>query len=228
MRNKTLLIILAATLISLFSLFGLAAAQSPAAPADKVPAQGDGVAKEAEPVLSAAPLTPEEKEALKKFFGKNLIIVYSVTGNTLHMAEAIQAVTGGEIFRIETVETYPLGKELIPYAKKERDELRVPTLRSSVPDFSSYDHIFFGTPVWFHDLPAATVLFLNAADFGGKKVIPFITAGGGPGDSLQSLSKTIKNAKLLQAKILTRYSNRSPEEIESEVATWLKSFDGSL
>jgi flavodoxin len=117
---------------------------------------------------------------------------------------------------------------LIPYAKKERDELRVPTLRSSPPDFSSYDYIFFGTPVWFHDLPAATVLFLGKADFGGKKVIPFLTAGGGPGDSLLSLGKAVKNAELLQAKILTRYANRSQEEIESEVATWLKSFDSSL
>jgi flavodoxin len=227
MRKKTILALLAATLISLFFLVPFAAAQD-SQPAAQPQATDTNAAVEAEAVPAKAPLSSEEKEALAKFFGKNLIIVYSVTGNTLNMAETIKAVTGGEIYRIETVETYPSGKELIPYAKKERDELRNPTLKGSPPDFKEYDYIFFGTPVWFHDLPAATVLFLEKTDFGGKNVIPFLTAGGGPGDSLQSLTKAVKNAKLLQAKVLTRYGTHSAEEIQAEVATWLKSFDSNL
>jgi flavodoxin len=166
---------------------------------------------------------------VSEHFGDNLIVVYSVTGNTLNMAETIQKMTGGEILQIETEEVYPLGKDLIPYAKQERDELRLPTLKGETPDLGKYDCVFLGTPVWFHDVPPAVRLFLGEADFLGKPVIPFLTAGGGPGDTLATLTRLVKNGKLQRAKLLTRYSDRTPEEIDAEVGNWLVSLtaDGS-
>jgi flavodoxin len=209
MFKDTKLIITTVILITLFICVGPVLAQTATNPDSAAPA-------------NLVTLTDDEKAEIATFFGKNLIIVYSVTGNTLNLAETIQGITKGDIYRIETEETYPQGEELIPYAKQERDELRKPTLKGNPPDFSSYDYIFLGTPVWFHNIATATQLFLENTDFNGKKVVPFITAGGGPGDSLETLTNSIKNAQLLEAKVLTRYSKLSQEEINSEVAKWLK------
>lgn len=38
---------------------------------------------------------------------KVLIAYYSLSGNTKDVAEAIRSKTGGDIFRIETVQSYP-------------------------------------------------------------------------------------------------------------------------
>ncbi|MDR1167241.1 MAG: hypothetical protein LBO66_15485 [Deltaproteobacteria bacterium] len=155
-------------------------------------------------------------------FGKNLVIVYSVTGNTLKMAEIIQGITHGDLYQIETVEEYPVGDKLIPFAKKMRDDNVLPTIKGTPPDVSGYDAIFLGTPVWFHDLPAPTQVFLENIDFQGKTVIPFVTAGGGPGDIMATLGEKIRNAKLLEAKIVTRFGIRPIDELEREIDAWLK------
>jgi flavodoxin len=171
------------------------------------------------PNANAAPETPAPPFAAH--FGKTVIIVYSVTGNSLNMAERIRARTGGDIVQLETEETYPVGENLIPYAKKERDELRKPTLKLPLPDISGYDTVFLGTPVWFHELPAAMSLFLDAMDFQGKPLVPFLTAGGGPGDSMDSLRSSAKNARVLEHKVITRYASRPAEDIDKEIDVWL-------
>jgi flavodoxin len=154
-------------------------------------------------------------------FGKTLIIVYSLTGNTLDMAERIRALTGGDISRIETVETYPSGDQLIPYAKKQRDESRKPYLKSPLPDPGPYQTVFMGTPVWFHDLPPAVTAFLESMDFQGKALAPFITAGGGPGEAMDALRSSARNARVLDAKVITRYQSRPAEDIDREISLWL-------
>ncbi|MDR1080449.1 MAG: hypothetical protein LBQ79_05710 [Deltaproteobacteria bacterium] len=170
---------------------------------------------------SARQAPAETVPAVSRNLGKTLIIVYSVTGNTLDMAERIQARTGGDIVRIETVEPYPAGGNLIPYAKRERDELRWPELRRPLPDVGGYDTVFLGTPVWFHGLPPATVLFLEAMDFGGKPLAPFLTAGGGPGDSADALRNSARNARIMGHKVITRYASRPGEDIDKEIGLWL-------
>ncbi|MDR1039200.1 MAG: hypothetical protein LBR80_03355 [Deltaproteobacteria bacterium] len=178
----------------------------------------------AAPATAQPPAGQGGKEQLAPYardFGKTLIIVYSVTGNTLDMAERIQARTGGDIERIETEEVYPAGDQLIPYAKEQRDALIKPNLIVPLPDVSGYDTVFLGTPVWFHELPPATALFLAAFDFQGKRLAPFLTCGGGPGDSLHSLRHSAKNAKVMEGKVLTRYASRPAEDIDKEIDLWL-------
>ncbi|MDR2351816.1 MAG: NAD(P)H-dependent oxidoreductase [Deltaproteobacteria bacterium] len=160
-------------------------------------------------------------------FQNSLIIVYSVTGNTLKMAQIIQEKTGAELFVIETEETYPVGDQLIPYLKKLRDDKIIPKLKEFKLDISKYDYIFLGTPVWFHDIPAPTKVFLDQTDFAGKPVVPFVTAGGGPGEILTSLSEAIQNAEIKEAKIISRYAAKPQEDIINEVELWLESLNTS-
>ena len=49
----------------------------------------------------------EKKENIMPNDKKVLIAYYSLSGNTKDVAEAIRSKTGGDIFRIETVQSYP-------------------------------------------------------------------------------------------------------------------------
>ena len=111
---------------------------------------------------------------------KILIAYFSWTGKTKQMAENIAKHTGGTLFRIETVKTYP--SEYTPHtevAKSERDNGIRPELKTTVENLDEYDTIFIGCPVWWHTAPMAIWSFLESKnyDFKGKTIIPFCTYG---------------------------------------------------
>ncbi|MGZ3648969.1 MAG: flavodoxin, partial [Syntrophales bacterium] len=111
-----------------------------------------------------------------------LIIYYSFTGNTKYIAEQTQKKTGGDVFVIETVRTYPTEySALTEEAKRELQTDDLPALKKNPPDMSSYDLILVGSPVWWYTVSTPVMRFLTQADFAGKKVSAFCTHEGGVG-----------------------------------------------
>lgn len=111
---------------------------------------------------------------------KVLIAYYSWSGNTKEVAEAIQEKTGGELFEIQTTEAYPKEyKATTEQAKKEISEGFKPELKGKVPEMAGYDIVFVGSPVWWGTIAPAVSSFLAENNLQGKKIIPFITHGGG-------------------------------------------------
>lgn len=122
----------------------------------------------------------EEQPAKEVANGKVLVAYYSWSGNTKEVAEAIHTITGGDIFRIETVQSYPEEyNKTTAQAKKEINEGYKPELKTRVADISQYDTIFIGSPNWWGTIAPAVSSFLADYDLKGKTVIPFITHGGG-------------------------------------------------
>lgn len=124
---------------------------------------------------------------------KILIAYFSWTGKTKQMAENIAKHTGGTLFRIETVNTYP--SEYTPHtevAKAERDNGIRPELKMTVENLDQYDTIFVGCPVWWHTAPMAIWSFLESENysFKGKTIIPFCTYGATYRD--ETLAKTVE------------------------------------
>ena len=108
---------------------------------------------------------------------KTLVLYFSWGGTTEKMAKMISLSTGGELFKIEPTEAYPTS--YTPCTKVVKDELDKGIFRTvkAAPDFSKYDTIFVGVPVWWHTAPTLMTHFLeeHAADLKGKTVIPFCT-----------------------------------------------------
>lgn len=130
---------------------------------------------------------------------KMLVMYYSLSGNTKAVAEKIQAKTGADIYRIETVRTYPSAyNPLIEEAKRELNENDLPALKGTLPDIASYDLVFVGGPVWWYTVATPVMQFLKQADFAGKKVAPFCTHGGGVGQYFQHFKQQAKNAVVLE------------------------------
>ena len=75
-------------------------------------------------------------------------------GNTEYVATVISEATGGDLFEIKTVHTYPgTHKELIDAAKKESDEDTRPALATHIKNPDEYDVVFVGFPNWWYDMP---------------------------------------------------------------------------
>ncbi len=148
----------------------------------------------------------QNKKCLIAFFsraGKNYVsgrIVNLPVGNTEVVAKMIQEMTGGDVFRLDTVKTYPEDYEkTTQVAKKEiRDNAR-PALSSHVKNMASYEVIFLGYPNWWGTMPMPVYTFLEEYDFSGKTIVPFCThEGSGLGHSERDIAKLCPNATLLK------------------------------
>ena len=68
-------------------------------------------------------------------------------GNTQYVAELIQNAIGGDLFRIETVEEYPLDHDpLVDQTAEEQDEGKRPELLNHVENMEQYETIILGFP----------------------------------------------------------------------------------
>ena len=120
------------------------------------------------------PANPDEPSG-----DSNILIVYFTrTNNTGTVAQAIANLTGGTLYRIETVIPYPEDyTECTEVAREELENGIRPELSGTVENMEQYDTIFVGCPVWWGDAPMPIWSFLESEEynFTGKTVIPFCT-----------------------------------------------------
>lgn len=121
--------------------------------------------------------------------GNTLILYFSMSGNTETVANYIHEEIGGDIVKLETVQTYPEDyDELVDYAREEQRDNTRPELETTIENIEQYDTIFLGYPNWWGDMPIYS--FLDQYDLSNKTIAPFITHGG---SGLSGTSANIAN-----------------------------------
>jgi flavodoxin len=178
-------------------------------------------------VLAAAllaPGAPARAAGDDSPFGRSLVVVFSQTGNTWHLAEIISQKIGAGIFRIEPTEPFPADeREIIGFEERRRAEGIEPELATEPPDFSNYDLVLLGSPVWFGERPDLVAAFLLAADFQGADVALFATSGTHPGNILPSLKALVKNGEVLAPTLIQkRDDDHSEAAINQRIDDWLE------
>ncbi|WP_075353242.1 flavodoxin [Desulfovibrio sp. DV] len=124
-----------------------------------------------------------------------LIAYYSRTGNVEAIAEQLRAKTGADMFRVETVNAYPVERPAaVDVPKQELESGNLPGLQGAPPDMSRYDLVIVGSPVWWATVSTPMMRFLQQADFAGRRVAGFNTNGGGVGRFHQHFKQQVKNA----------------------------------
>ncbi len=148
-------------------------------------------------------------------------IVDLKVGNTEVVAGKIQALTGSDIFRIETVKPYPAEyTETTEVAKAELNSNARPELTEKVDNMEQYDVVYLGYPNWWGTCPMAVFTFLESYDFNGKTIIPFCThEGSGLGNSVQDIRKTVPGATILKG-IAIRGGNVN--NADKQIEEWVK------
>lgn len=154
--------------------------------------------------------------------GNVLVLYFSMSGNTQTVANYIHDRVGGDIIRLETVETYPEDyDELVDYAQEEQQENARPELKTTIENIDGYDTIFLGYPNWWGDMPMPIYTFLDEYDLSGKTIAPFITHGGsGLSGTDENIQEEEPDATVTEG--LAIYGDNA-ENSQSEVEDWLDS-----
>jgi hypothetical protein len=72
-----------------------------------------------------------------------------------------------------------------------------------VADFTSYDTVYIGFPIWYGCAPNVVNTFCKGYDWSGKKVVVFATSGGsGIGKTAEKLQPYVNGAEIVSAKLV--------------------------
>lgn len=151
---------------------------------------------------------------------KILIVYYSHSGNTKKIADVIKRKTGGDIFFAIPRPRYPENYEdTLEVSKQQKEKGEFPKLVTKLNNLDAYDYIFIGTPNWWSTMAPPILAFLNTYDLSNKRIIPFITHGGG------GIASIIKDMKQICSKsIFLKEFSVSGDDIDGVeyfVENWL-------
>lgn len=145
-------------------------------------------------------------------------------GNTAIVAKMIAEVTKADIFEVKLKnDTYPTAyKALTEVALAEKKANARPEIAENVINFADYDVVFIGSPNWWSDMPMALYTFMEANDWSGKIVAPFVTHEGSGLSSIPSKIKTTTNAEILEGfAIYGHIAQNDREQAKENVLNWL-------
>lgn len=147
-------------------------------------------------------------------------IVDLQVGNTEVVARMIAAATGGDLFEIDTVKSYPVDyTETTEVATQELRADARPELRHLLESIDEYDTIYLGYPNWWATFPMAVATFLESYDFEGKTILPFCThEGSGMGRSEAHIARLATGATVANGLALR---GSGVAGAEREVNNWI-------
>ena len=154
---------------------------------------------------------------------KSLVVYYSLDGHTRKIAEIIAWETGAAICALNPVKStgrsgfakFLIGGMRASFGMKA-------ALTKALPDVSSYDRVFIGTPVWAGKTAPAVNTFLSGCDLTAKEVLFFACSGGGSdAKCFDSMKKRLRGGSVLGQIGFSEASNEAPDEAEARIKTWL-------
>lgn len=137
---------------------------------------------------------------------KTLLVYYSFTGNIEKAADAVKDQTPTDVLRIQPAQkglnyaanNYSLGSDLVDQIRsKPNDAFSYPAIDPVNVDFSKYDTVIIGTPLWWSNMaaPMQTFLFHNGKAMAGKKIGLIVSSAAAEFPAL----KEMLNALFLKA-----------------------------
>jgi flavodoxin len=184
--------------------------------------------------LNHARKTDMKERAINKKSAKYLIAYFSrrgnnyvngsivdlPIGNTEIIAKMIQEMTGGDLFHIEPVKTYPADyTETTEVAQEELRAKARPALTRHIETIDSYTTIFLGYPNWWGTMPMPVFTFLEEYDLAAKTIAPFCThEGSGLGHSVADLRKACLTSTVLDGLAIR---GGEVQQAKGTVSAWL-------
>ncbi|MBQ4045818.1 MAG: flavodoxin [Lachnospiraceae bacterium] len=125
---------------------------------------------------------------------KDLVVYYSLEGNTAYVAEIISKKTGADLLRLEPKKAYhDKGFAKFLWGGKSAVMAEKPELEDYDVNLDDYDRIIFGFPVWASNYtpPIRTFIEENADVLAGKRFAAYACQSGSGGK--KALGKLAKD-----------------------------------
>ena len=174
----------------------------------------------------------EVKPSNNKAMSKSIVIFFShagdnyavgnvEVGNTKIVADYISDIAGADQFEIVTHKYDGMAyTPLINLAKEEANNGELPPYEGDAPDFSQYDTVFIGGPVWWGTYPQVMFTLFKDINLDGKTVIPFTThEGSGLASCVSDVKKAFPKAKVTGEFSIYGHEVRTGR---AKVEKWLK------
>ena len=138
---------------------------------------------------------------------KTLVAFFSAEGATKKLAEELAAKLGADIFEIEPVQPYTSAdinwKNPLARCNKEKIGKKDVPINGKVDDFTGYETVYLGFPIWYYGAPNIINTFCKDYDWQGKKIVIFATSGGSAiGKTVEKLSPFIRGGEVLKAAVI--------------------------
>lgn len=165
---------------------------------------------------------------------KTLLVYYSFTGNIEKAADAVKDQTPTDVLRIQPAQkglnyaanNYSLGSDLVDQIRsKPNDAFSYPAIDPVNVDFSKYDTVIIGTPLWWSNMaaPMQTFLFHNGKAMAGKKIGLIVSsASSGISGVERDAKRLIPEGNFTKSLWIRSYQVSSAPKMVSE---WLKAND---
>ncbi len=128
---------------------------------------------------------------------KKILVYYSLGGNTRAVAKKIASKLKIKAVEIKTLKAYPDDVDVLQSLAKMQTEIGVmPQIAPTKVDFSQYDAVVLGMPVWWRTFAPAVKTFLKSVDWKGKNLYPFVTHEGKTGHIVSDLKKAVRGGML--------------------------------
>lgn len=157
---------------------------------------------------------------------KILVVYYSATGTTERVANYIADAAGADIFELEPVNPYTSAdlnygnsSSRVVYEHEHPETQDIPLVSTTVPDWSSYDTVFVGYPIWWHAAAWPVNRFITENDFTGKIVIPFSTSASSGEIGGVALSQMAETGDWQEGRGFRSSESRN----ETLIKTWVNS-----
>lgn len=167
----------------------------------------------------------KDKKSLIIFFSRadeNYSVGYINKGNTEVIAEYIKELTNADVFKVEPLVPYSKDYQTCIKEAQQRTNNHTAPIKENIPDISSYEVIYVGSPIYWGGMPEELFTALSGKVFSGKVIRPFTThEGSGLGQVPSQLKELCVGATILDGLAIIGSMAISSQD---EVKKWIYKF----
>jgi flavodoxin len=153
---------------------------------------------------------------------KTLIVYYSYDGNSAFIAESMKEKAGADILRLEPEnEKRRAGFSKYFFGAWQVFTRKKPVLKPFTVDFSAYDLLIFGCPVWGGGPAPAMSAFLETFAEKKKKIALFCCHAGGKGRALEKMKEPLSENTIAGEIDFVNPLQMDKAEISRKTGEWL-------
>lgn len=157
---------------------------------------------------------------------KNLVVFYSLEGNTKFIAEHIAKKVNGDILELKTKKKYhDSGFKKYVWGGKSVVLKERPELLSYDINLDDYNNIFIGTPIWVGTYAPPYNTFLSKENISNKNIYLFACHGGGGANKFyKSIKEAIPNNTFKGQIDFYEPLKKDKNDALNKVDSWLKNY----